>query len=165
MSFEPWFINHDIIKGMSAKQAMDFAFAVFSFQEHDVLTVAQAQLLHSKGLLKVTRLSGCKLWDGSDHHCCVRFTTDGLVATQLMLTGMGLSGRDLKSMPDQYEDDVSDNGLLLKFVMHDRRLQRELTGTAERIEATISRYAFGFEEELAPRFEDNLIKANEGKTT
>ena len=148
MSFEPSFIESAMIEGMSGKQAIDFAVAVFSFQEHDVLTVAQAQLLYSKGLLKVTRLSGFKLWNGSDYHCCVRFTTDGLIAVQFLLTGLELSGRDLKTLPDLFEDDVSDDGLFLKFVMHDRRLRRELAGTSPRVEATMKRYAFEFQQEL-----------------
>jgi len=63
----------------------------------------------------------------------------------------GLSEKKFETLPDSFEDHVANSDFTWKFVMHDRRLRKELEASPKRAKAVIQRYAIGFEKELEPQ--------------
>lgn len=140
-----------IIDGMTPEEVFYFVRSVVGFKQHGVIDTDHAKILFDLELLQIGPIIDFKLKDISVQFCCVRFTTQGRKATDRMIKHLGLSAKELEETPDEFELDVLEEDLNLQFLMHDRRLRKELGASAERGQEVLKRYAIGFEEELKPK--------------
>lgn len=136
---------------MSDEDIHHFQFSIFMFSQHDVIDIEYAKLLYDMELLQLSPVKEFKSGDKTVQHCCVRFTTKGRQSVKDLRRIVGLTAKEFESLPDPFEREVADADFTLKFLMHDRRLRKELAASPERVKAVIARYAVGFEEELDPR--------------
>jgi len=144
------FLEEDMFQSLSGEEMQIVALAVFSFLKYDVVTTKQASLLYYMGLLQISPVRNFKYKKIVLAYCCFRFTAKGTSVAQELLTFMGLSVADLESLQDIFETEIAKPESTLEFVMHDRRLRKELTANSDRAKAVQKRYAMKFEEELKP---------------
>ena len=150
MTYASPFLEEDMFQSLSGEEMQIVALAVFSFLKYDVMTTKQASLLYYMGLLQISPVRNFKYKKIILAYCCFRFTAKGSSVAQELLTFMGLSVADLESLQDMFETDLAKPDSTSKFVMHDRRLRKELAADSKRRKAFQKRYAMKFEEELKP---------------
>ena len=148
--FSSSFLEEDMFQSLSGEEMKIVALAVFSFLKYDVVTTKQASLLYYMGLLQISPVRNFKYKKIILAYCCFRFTAKGSSVAQELLTFMGLSVADLESLQDIFETDLAKPDSTLKFIMHDRRLRKELAEESDRTKAVQKKYAMKFEEELEP---------------
>ena len=148
------FLEEDMFKSLSGEEMQVVALAVFSFLKYDVVTTTQASLLYYMGLLQISPRRNFKYKKITLVLCCFRFTAKGMSVAQELMTEMGISVADLKDLRDIFEIHLTKPESKEKFVMHDRRLRKELTEDSLRAKAVTKRYVIKFEEELKPHLLD-----------
>ena len=148
------FLEEDMFQSLSGEEMKVVALAVLSFLKYDLVTTKQASLLYYMGLLQISPVRNFKYKKITLVYCCFRFTAKGMSVAQELLTKMGLSIADLEDLQDIFEIHLAKPDSKEKFVMHDRRLHKELTEDSFRAKAVKKRYAMKFEEELKPHLLD-----------
>jgi len=144
------FLEEDMFQSLTEEEMQHVASAVFAFLKYDALTTTQASLLYHMELLQISPVRHFKYKKITQVFCCFRFTAKGICVAQELLTKIGISVADLASFEDTFEIHAVKADSKLKFLMHDRRLRKELAAESTRAKAVIKKYASKFEDELKP---------------
>lgn len=136
------FLDNDAFENATQRDIMDFAVASLTFKQHRVVTTAQASLLFKLGFLKMNTVD--KPYARTEPFQYVWLTSAAEDVISEMMKSIGVSASMLKSVSDPIEDDISDDGLFTKFLMHRSRLDEELNASWDRVEEVVKRYAVWF---------------------
>ena len=150
MPYTSPFLEEDMFQSLTEEEMQHVASAVFAFLKYDAVTTTQASLLYYMELLKISPVRHFKYKKTTLVFCCFRFTAKGLCVAQELLTEIGISVADLASFEDTFETQGVKAESTLKFLMHDRRLRKDLAAESTRAKAVIKKYASKFEDELKP---------------
>jgi len=142
MEFDLSFLDRGALENASPREQYDFAIASLTFKKHKVLTTPQASLLFKLGFLKMNAVDKPQI--RTEPFQYVWLTADGEVAITELMKSMGLSVNDLETIPDPIEDDILDEGIFTKFLMHRARLEEELNASWSRSADVVKRYAIRF---------------------
>ena len=147
---KPSFLDDDFFQSLSDKERSMFALEVLSFLKYDVIREPGASLLYYSEIVQLSPVRAFKYKKINLFYPSIRFTSKGLGVTQDLLTAMGLSVEELESLEDIFEIRLANADFKQKFVMHDRRLSKELQMAPDRVKSLNAIYAMKFEDELKP---------------
>jgi len=141
-----------LINKFSHSEIMTLAHAALVFKRHDVISDKDAKLLWKGDFVKFSSIRDFMMKDiNGRYYSGVCFTTRGEQGTQDLMAEMEISADVFKEIEDPFETEESELGLPVKYLMHERRLRKELMTPVDGIKKIRARYALGFVEGLHPK--------------
>ena len=145
-------VTDSLIEKFDHYEIMQLAHAALVFKRHDVISIENAKLLWRGDFIRFGLIRDFMKEDfNGQYYSGAWFTKRGEKGTEELMAEMELPADVFEEIEDPFDCEEFELGLPVKYLMHERRLRKELMASVDGISKIRARYALGFIEGLHPK--------------